>query len=103
MLLNIAQASISVVVLWLGIVFGLYMLFTVGLKAKSPSAVIRILYGIYGIALFFYAMILSPISHLMQIGSTGFYIGIGVLVLVLIPLIVNSLIHLIHKTKKEGK
>jgi len=100
MWINIAQALISVVVLWLGLVFGLYMLITVGFKAKSPSAVIRVLYGIYAIALFLYTMILSPISHLMQVGSTGFYIGLGVLALILIPLIVKGLI---RKTKKEEK
>jgi len=98
MLINLAHL-LCIPILWFGLVFGPYML--IGFKAKSPSSVIRVLYGIYFIALFFYAMIWSPLSYLIQFKSPGFYIGLAILALILIPLIIMS-INQLRKVKKEG-
>jgi len=98
MWINLAHL-LSIPILWLGLVFGPYLLFTVGFKAKSPSAVVRVLYGVYFIALFFYTMLFSPLSRLIYLGSPWFFVGLSILGLMIILLIITGLL---RKAKRGG-
>jgi len=100
MLTDILWVLFTTIILWFVIVFALYTLFTVGIfKNSSPSAIIRILYGVYSIVVFLYLMSKwSPFANSVQPGTTGFVVGLVVLALLLISLVVTG----IQKTQRGG-
>ena len=98
--ISIVKILLWAIGLWVGIVFVPYMISVAGFKAKSPTILAHVLYGLWFVALFLYAMILSPIAYLMQVNSVGFYIGLGLLVLIVIAIIVTGVN---HKAKRGGK
>lgn len=95
---NILWTSIWALGLWIVIVFSFYMIAVVVIKVKSPSAVARVLYGLYFSSLFAYLILWSPFANIMQPGNLGFVVGLSVFVIILILLIVTG----VQKAKKGG-
>jgi len=78
--------------LWLVIVLLVGHALIAIFKIENPSTIVRVLYLLYSIAIFLYAMIYSPIAYLLKYGSPGFIMGVILVAIIAILLIVNMII-----------
>jgi len=85
------QVVLTVIVLWFVIVFLLYFVLIKVAGYKNAGLLARALYAVYLALLFLYSLFFSPYTRYMRVNSTGFYIALAVLALLLLFVVISGL------------